>query len=53
MLEWFHQLHEVLDALVTDEQTRTLSDDFSNSYLLSEELDLAFSFGSQFWKNKQ
>lgn len=53
MLEWFHQLHEVLDALVTDEQTPTLSDDFSNSCLLSEELDLAFSFGSQFWKNKQ
>ena len=48
MLEWFHQFQEAHDALVTDEQTLTLSNDFCNSFTLSEELDVAFSFGVQF-----
>ena len=31
MLEWFHQLHEVLDTLVTDKQTPTLNNKYFHS----------------------
>ena len=53
MLEWFHQFHEVLYTLVIDVQSWMLSDGFCSSYILSEELDVAFSFGAQIEKNKQ